>query len=92
MSNLLKAKADDIMQIAITLKITHQHKMLKITIHSMKNKMTTQVVHLLPPHCRNNNFQGNYNFEIIILDFEGRNHPYEFIDWLNIVERDFGRQ
>ena len=36
-----------------------------------------------------NNFHGAYNVKITIPDFEGRNHPDEFIDWLNTVERVF---
>ena len=36
-----------------------------------------------------NNFHGAYNVKITIPDFEGRNHPDEFIDWLNMVERVF---
>ena len=41
------------------------------------------------PRREFNNFQGAYNVKITIPDFEGRNHPDEFIDWLNTVERVF---
>ena len=41
------------------------------------------------PRREFNNFQGAYNVKITIPDFEGRNHPDEFIDWLNTVDTIF---
>lgn len=31
----------------------------------------------------------NYDVKLDIPEFEGKNHPNDFIDWLNSIERNF---